>query len=146
MSMVCLQKFKKGMKLNYQDVNQECKEYVKKLNVKTPSIHVITGNLSGGNQQKVILAKWLMKDCDILLLDEPTQGIDVVAKEEIYKLIREMTRLGKSIIVVSSELQELLRVCDTIHVMYDGKQVLETNKANFNSDQILHASVIGRSA
>lgn len=146
MSMVSLEKFKKNMKINYSQINGECGEYVKRLNVKTPSIHVKTGNLSGGNQQKVILAKWLMKDCDILLLDEPTQGIDVVAKEEIYKLIREMTAMGKSVIVVSSELQELLRVSDNIHVMYDGKQVLEMNKANFNTDQILHASVVGRSA
>ena len=95
--------------------------------MKTPSIFTKTGNLSGGNQQKVILAKWLLQDCDILLLDEPTQGIDVVAKEEIYKLIREMTAAGKSVIVVSSELQELLRVCDNIHVMYDGRQVMEVN-------------------
>lgn len=145
MSMVALRKFKKGMKINYQKINGECREYVEKLNIKTPTVQTRTGNLSGGNQQKVILAKWLMQDCDILLLDEPTQGIDVVAKEEIYKLIREMTDMGKSVIIVSSELQELLRVSDNIHVIYDGQQVLKTNKANFNADQILHASVIGRS-
>lgn len=144
MSMVALRRFKKNVKINYSNINKECKEYVGKLNIKTPSVQTKTGNLSGGNQQKVILAKWLMQDCDILLLDEPTQGIDVVAKEEIYKLIREMTTLGKSIIVVSSELHELLRISDNIHVMYDGRQVLKTNKANFNSDQILHASVVGR--
>ena len=69
-----------------------------------------------------------------------------VKNEEIYKLIREMTAAGKSVIVVSSELQELLRVCDNIHVMYDGRQVMEVNKVNFNADQILHASVVGRSA
>lgn len=146
MCMVALKSFKKGGKLCYPDMNKICGEYVQKLKVKTPSIFTKTGNLSGGNQQKVILAKWLLQDCDILLLDEPTQGIDVVAKEEIYKLIREMTAAGKSVIVVSSELQELLRVCDNIHVMYDGRQVMEVNKANFNADQILHASVVGRSA
>lgn len=146
MSMVALKKFKKGLKINYQSITAKCKDYVKKLNVKTPSVRTATSSLSGGNQQKVILAKWLMQDCDILLLDEPTQGIDVVAKEEIYKLIREMTDMGKSIIVVSSELQELLRISDNIHVIYDGRQVLKANKSNFNADQILHASVIGRSA
>lgn len=146
MTMVALKKFKKGMKINYQNISSACKDYVEKLNVKTPSVRTTTGSLSGGNQQKIILAKWLMQDCDILLLDEPTQGIDVIAKEEIYKLIREMTDMGKSIIVVSSELQELLRVSDNIHVIYDGRQVLKTNKSNFNADQILHASVIGRSA
>lgn len=144
MSMVALSKFKKGGRIHYQTINKDCMEYVEKLNIKTPGIHTVTGNLSGGNQQKVILAKWLMKDCDILLLDEPTQGIDVMAKEEIYKLIREMTEVGKSVIVVSSELQELLRISDNIHVIYDGRQVMESNKANFNAEQILHASVIGR--
>ena len=145
MAMVALRRFKKNKRINYSDINRECNDYVGKLNIKTPSVQTRTGNLSGGNQQKVILAKWLMQDCDILLLDEPTQGIDVMAKEEIYKLIREMTALGKSIIVVSSELHELLRISDNIHVIYDGRQVLKTNKANFNSDQILHASVVGRS-
>lgn len=138
MSMVALRKFKKGMKINYQRINRECREYVEKLNIKTPTVHTRTGNLSGGNQQKVILAKWLMQDCDILLLDEPTQGIDVVAKEEIYKLIREMTEMGKSVIVVSSELQELLRVSDNIHVIYDGKQVLETKPALMQIRYCMH--------
>lgn len=144
MSMVALSKFKSGGKIKYPNIYNECEKYVEKLKVKTPTIHARTGNLSGGNQQKVILAKWLIQDCDILLLDEPTQGIDVMAKEEIYKLIGEMAAAGKSIIVVSSELLELLRVCDNIHVMYDGKQVLETSRDNFNSDEILHASVVGR--
>ncbi|HIZ82620.1 MAG TPA: sugar ABC transporter ATP-binding protein [Candidatus Mediterraneibacter pullistercoris] len=144
MSMVALKKFKSKGKINYPGVSRECESYIEKLKVKTPSIYTKTGNLSGGNQQKVILAKWLMQDCDILLLDEPTQGIDVMAKEEIYKLIQDMATAGKSVIFVSSELLELLRVSDSIHVMYDGRQVLETNRANFNSDQILHASVVGR--
>lgn len=144
MSMVALRKFKSRGKINYSSIRRECGNYVEDLKVKTPSIYTKTGNLSGGNQQKVILAKWLMQDCDILLLDEPTQGIDVMAKEEIYKLIRNMAEAGKSVIVVSSELLELLRICDSIHVMYDGRQVLETNRANFNQDQILHASVVGR--
>lgn len=146
MSMVALSKFKKNGIIQYKDINEECKSYKEMLNVKTPSVNTITQNLSGGNQQKVILAKWMMQDCDILLLDEPTQGIDVMAKEEIYKLIREMTTMGKSVIVVSSELQELLRISDNIHVMYDGKQIMSSNKASFNSDQILHASVVGRIA
>lgn len=144
MTLVSLAKFKAGGRINYRQINTECDGYKEKLKIKTPSIQTVTRNLSGGNQQKVILSKWLMQDCDILLLDEPTQGIDVVAKEEIYNLIREMTAMGKSIIVVSSELTELLRICDNIHVMYDGKQIMSSNKANFNQEQILHASVIGR--
>jgi len=144
MSMVSLPEFLKKGRIDYQSITAECESQKTKLNVKTPSIHTVTNNLSGGNQQKVILAKWLMKKCDILLLDEPTQGIDVVAKEEIYRLIRDITATGKSVLVVSSELQELLRLCDNIHVMYDGKQVFSANKSNYNQEQILHASVIGR--
>lgn len=144
MSMVSLSAFLKRGRIDYKNINSICNEYKSRFNVKTPSINTITKNLSGGNQQKVILSKWLMQDCDILLLDEPTQGIDVIAKEEIYRLIREITAKGKSVIVVSSELQELLRICDNIHVMYDGKQVLTTNKSNFNQEKILHASVVGR--
>ena len=144
MSMVAISKFHENGSIKYKRINKECQKYKDKLDVKTPSIHTVTQNLSGGNQQKIILAKWLMKDCDILLLDEPTQGIDVIAKEEIYKLVREMANMGKSVMVVSSELQELLRICDNIHVMYDGKQIMCSNKANFNSEHILHASVVGR--
>lgn len=144
MSMVSLKKFKQKGKINYQGIHSQCSNYKEQLKIKTPDIHTTTGTLSGGNQQKIILAKWLMEDCDILLLDEPTQGIDVVAKEEIYKLIREMTHQGKSVIVVSSELEELLRLCDNIHVLYDGKQVTQINKADFNTERILQASVVGK--
>lgn len=146
MSMVSLAKFKTGGRVNYKLIDAECRSYQDKLKVKTPSVYTKTQNLSGGNQQKVILSKWLMQDCDILLLDEPTQGIDVMAKEEIYNLIHDMTKMGKSIIVVSSELTELLRICDNIHVMYDGRQIMSANKVNFNQEQILHASVVGRDA
>lgn len=144
MSMVALRKFRMGGKLHYKRIFEECNSYKERLRIKAPDVHTIAGNLSGGNQQKIILAKWLMKDCDILLLDEPTQGIDVAAKAEIYKLIGEMTRMGKSVIVVSSELEELLRICDNIHVMYDGEQVIQVNRAEFSSDYILHASVVGK--
>ena len=92
----------------------------------------------------MILAKWLLRDCDILLIDEPTQGIDVMVKEEIYKIIRGLAEQGKSMIVVSSELDELLRICDNIIVMYDGKQIMSSSKENFNPDKILQVSVTGR--
>ena len=144
MSMVALSKFKKNGAINYKQIHTNCKLYKEKLKIKTPDVDTIAGNLSGGNQQKIILAKWLIEDCEILLLDEPTQGIDVVAKEEIYKLIREMTLNGKSVIVVSSELEELTRLCDNIHVLYDGQQILQMNKSEFNTERILQASVVGK--
>lgn len=144
MTMVALDKCKKNGVINYGVIRETCELYKKSLNVKTPSINTVIQNLSGGNQQKVIIAKWLFRDCDILLIDEPTQGIDVMVKEEIYKIIRNLADEGKSMIVVSSELDELLRICDNIIVMFDGKEVMTSSKENFNPDKILSVSVTGR--
>lgn len=143
-TMVALDKCKVNRIINYKTIQKVCEEYKKSLNIKTPSINTLIRNLSGGNQQKVILAKWLYRDCDILLIDEPTQGIDVMVKEEIYKIIRKLAEEGKSMIVVSSELDELLRICDNIIVMFDGRQVMTSQKDSFNPDKILQASVTGR--
>ena len=95
--------------------------YIEKLNVRTPSVRQIIRNLSGGNQQKVIVARWLLRNSDILIFDEPTRGIDVGAKSEIYKLIRLLSSQGKSIILISSELPEILRLSDRILVMCEGR-------------------------
>lgn len=100
---------------------QASREYVKSLRIKTPSINQTTKLLSGGNQQKVVIAKWLARDCDILIFDEPTRGIDVGAKEEIYKLLQDLAAQGKSIIVISSELPEVLRLAHRIVVMANGR-------------------------
>jgi len=101
-------------------INKIAEKYVQKLNTKTPSVKQIVRNLSGGNQQKVVIAKWLIRDSQILIFDEPTRGIDVGAKSEIYKLIHELAEEGKSIIVISSELPEVLRLADRIYVMCEG--------------------------
>lgn len=101
-------------------VGNATSENIRKINIKTPSKEQLVKNLSGGNQQKVVLAKWLIKNCDILIFDEPTRGIDVGAKSEIYKLMNELVREGKSIIMISSELPELLRMSDRIAVMCEG--------------------------
>ena len=94
---------------------------VKTLSIRTPSVNQITKNLSGGNQQKVVIAKWLTRECDILIFDEPTRGIDVGAKDEIYKLLAKLASEGKSIIMISSELPEVLRLSDRIVVMCEGR-------------------------
>lgn len=99
----------------------EAKKYVDMLKTKTPSTKQLVGNLSGGNQQKVVIAKWLCRDCDILIFDEPTRGIDVGAKSEIYKLLTELAEQGKSIIMISSELPEILRMSDRVVVMCEGR-------------------------
>ena len=95
--------------------------YVKELATKTPSGDQLVVNLSGGNQQKVVIAKWLTRDSDILIFDEPTRGIDVGAKNEIYKLMSKLAAEGKSIIMISSEMTEILRLSDRIIVMCEGK-------------------------
>jgi len=100
---------------------QRSTAYVKSLRIKTPSIRSLTKNLSGGNQQKVVIAKWLARDCDVLIFDEPTRGIDVGAKEEIYRLLHELNAQGKSIIMISSELPEVLRMSHRIVVMENGR-------------------------
>jgi ribose transport system ATP-binding protein len=97
------------------------REYVDKLRIKTPSTAQLVKNLSGGNQQKVVIAKWLVRDCDLLIFDEPTRGIDVGAKEEIYALLRQLAGQGKAIIMISSELPEVLRLSDRIAVMAEGR-------------------------
>jgi ribose transport system ATP-binding protein len=100
---------------------QTSRGYVDSLRIKTPSISATTKNLSGGNQQKVVIAKWLARDCDILIFDEPTRGIDVGAKEEIYRLLNDLAAEGKSIIMISSELPEVLRLSHRIVVMANGR-------------------------
>ncbi len=96
-------------------------DYVGKLKVKTPTVEQETRLLSGGNQQKVVIAKWLLRDCDILIFDEPTRGIDVGAKAEIYALLEELAAQGKAVIVISSELEEVLRLSQRILVMSEGR-------------------------
>jgi len=106
--------------IKQKEINKVAQKYVEKLNTKTPSITQLVRNLSGGNQQKVVVAKWLIRDTQILIFDEPTRGIDVGAKSEIYKLIYELAEEGKSIIVISSELPEVMRLGDRIVVMCEG--------------------------
>ena len=98
-------------------------EYVEKLKIATPSIHTETQYLSGGNQQKVVIAKWLLEDSQIIVLDEPTRGIDVGAKSEIYHLITQLVKQGKSVIMISSELPEVVGMSDRILVMHEGREV-----------------------
>ena len=112
-------------------------EYKNKLNTKTPSVEQKVGNLSGGNMQKVLLGKWLFADPDILILDEPTRGIDVGAKYEIYCIINRMVAEGKSVIMISSELPEVLGMCDRVYVMNEGKIVGEMSAADASQEKIM---------
>ncbi|MEG1524791.1 MAG: sugar ABC transporter ATP-binding protein [Clostridia bacterium] len=107
--------------LNRKEEKRVCKNYIDVLSIKTPSSEQRAIHLSGGNQQKVVLAKWLYANCDIIILDEPTRGIDVGAKMEIYNLINSLIAEGKSIIIISSELPELLAMSDRVLVIYEGR-------------------------
>lgn len=113
------------------------KKYVDELRIKTPGINQLVKNLSGGNQQKVVLAKMLATNCEILIFDEPTRGIDVGAKQEIYHLIRELTLQGKSVIMISSEMPELIGMSDRILVMADGRMKGEIGREEFSQERIL---------
>lgn len=108
-----------------------------RIRVKTPTLDTTVDALSGGNQQKVVLAKWLLRSPEIIILDEPTRGIDVGAKFEIYKLMTELVREGKAIIMISSELPELLGMCDRIYVMAKGKIMGELTKGNFSQENVM---------
>ena len=107
------------------------------LRIKTPTMHQFAKNLSGGNQQKVVLAKWLAAECDYLIFDEPTRGIDVGAKQEIYKLLRQLASEGKCIIMISSEMEELLGISDRIIVLYEGRYSGELTKEQFSQENVL---------
>ncbi len=117
-------------------------EYVKTLSIKTPSVAQTVKNLSGGNQQKVVLAKWLVKDCDILIFDEPTRGIDVGAKEEIYRLLNELAGQGKSLIMISSDLAEILRMSHRIVVMSEGRVTGELEAAEATQESVMHLATL----
>jgi putative multiple sugar transport system ATP-binding protein len=124
------------------DVNKEnrvAEEYREKLRTKTPTVQQTLGNLSGGNQQKVLISKWMFADADVLLMDEPTRGIDVGAKYEIYTIMNDLVAQGKSVVMISSELPELLGMCDRIYVMNEGEIVAEMNAADATQEKIMGA-------
>jgi ribose transport system ATP-binding protein len=110
------------------------------LKTKTPGIDRMVLDLSGGNQQKVVVAKWLISNSDILIFDEPTRGIDVGAKQEIYELMNRLVREGKSIIMISSEMPEILRMSDRIVVMCEGKKTAEVDVSEATQEKIMNAA------
>jgi ribose transport system ATP-binding protein len=113
------------------------------LNIRCASVEQSVFELSGGNQQKVVLAKWLFRDCDILIFDEPTRGIDVGAKFEIYKLLTELAGKGKAIVLVSSDLKELFAVCDRIVVMSAGRVAGSFSRGDWSEEKIMGAALSG---
>ncbi len=135
--MASYDEYGKGLFIHGDNIDEVTEKYVDTLKIKTPSVAQLLKNLSGGNQQKVVIAKWLIKDSDILIFDEPTRGIDVGAKSEIYTLMNELAKEGKSIIMISSELTEILRMSDRIVVMCEGRITGELDIADANQEEIM---------
>ncbi len=126
-----------GMFVDQAAIRQTARRYVKQLSIKTPSVRQQVRLLSGGNQQKIVIAKWLLRDCEILFFDEPTRGIDVGAKAEIYRLLRALAAQGKAIVVISSELPEVLRLSHRILVMCEGRLTGELSADGASQEKIM---------
>jgi ribose transport system ATP-binding protein len=144
LAMATYDRFQRGLFIQARKVREVTEDYIQKLNIRTPSLEQLLRNLSGGNQQKVVIAKWLIRRCDILIFDEPTRGIDVGAKSEIYTLMNELTREGKSIIMISSELPEILRMSDRIIVMSEGRLTGELPIEKASQEAIMEYATMGR--
>lgn len=136
-AMVAIKKLLTHGLYNKGKARRASEEYIEKLNIKTPSADQIVGNLSGGNQQKIVIAKWLLNDPDIIILDEPTRGIDVGAKRDIYLLLGNLVRQGKAVIMISSEIPELMGICDRIMVMCEGNYSGEVSREEFSQERIM---------
>ncbi|WP_243120271.1 sugar ABC transporter ATP-binding protein [Caloramator sp. E03] len=141
-----LEKFVKGFIIDSKKEIESCKERIEETKIKVMDINMPITNLSGGNQQKVVLSKWIEADADIIILDNPTQGVDIGAKSDMYELIMKLAEKGKGIIVLSSEVPEILKLCDRIYVMYHGEITGILNREEANEENImLYAAGVKRS-
>ena len=139
--VVALRKILKNGFINYDIEKQVAQEYVQKLHTATPSVNQKVMYLSGGNQQKVVLAKWLYSDSEFVIFDEPTRGIDVGARREIYEIINNLVAEGKTVIIVSSDMEEIMGISDRLLVMYEGTIAGEVMKENFSQNLITKYAV-----
>ena len=136
------ERFSRAGFVNDKAIRAEAQKYVGSLAIKTPSVRQDVKNLSGGNQQKVVIAKWLAKDCHVLIFDEPTRGIDVGAKEEIYRLLNDLAEGGKSIIMISSELPEVLRMSHRVVVMSEGRVTATLSAQEATQESVMHFATL----
>ncbi|MDO4549218.1 MAG: sugar ABC transporter ATP-binding protein, partial [Clostridia bacterium] len=132
-----LRQLSNGLFLNKSREKACVEKYKDALQIKTPSLQQLVGNLSGGNQQKVALSKWLASECKVLILDEPTRGIDVGAKQEIYQLINELAEQGIAIIIISSDMEEILGMADRLIIMCEGRMTARLEKKDFEQTTVL---------
>lgn len=140
--LATIEKHMHGILVDDASCETETESYIKRLRIKTPSAQEEVSHLSGGNQQKVVIAKWLVRDSEILIFDEPTRGIDVGAKSEIYALMNELVEKGKSILMISSELPEILRMSDRVVVMSEGRKTGELSIEEASQEKIMHYATL----
>ena len=137
-TIASIPKLSKGLgRIDQRRCTSEAEKYAEKLKIKTPSLLTLVKSLSGGNQQKIVVAKWLLRDTDVLIFDEPTRGIDIGAKDEICDLLISLADMGKAVIMISSEMQEILRVCDRIIVMHEGEITGELDADTATQEDIM---------
>jgi ABC-type sugar transport system ATPase subunit len=137
MTLPSIKKFSSKMAMDNHAERTVAEKYVDELNIKTPSLDVFVEKLSGGNQQKVVIGKWLITDSDVLILDEPTRGIDVGAKTEVYRLMNQLVEEGVTVIMISSELPEIMGMSDRIVVMSEGKKTAELERSEADEETIM---------
>ena len=136
-NMPTYERISKASVIDRKTEKQRAEKYRDDIKIKCPTINQLVKNLSGGNQQKVILGKWLAADSQLIIFDEPTRGIDVGAKYEIYKLINELVEQGRSVLMISSEMEELIGMSDRIIVLAEHQMTGELQKEEFNADTIM---------
>ncbi|MBC8570451.1 sugar ABC transporter ATP-binding protein [Oscillospiraceae bacterium NSJ-54] len=144
LTLAVLGDFIKGISVKKSKETEIINTYVDAMAIKTPSVNQLVGNLSGGNQQKVLIGKWLAAAPKILIMDEPTRGVDVGAKAEIYQIMNNLADQGVSIIMISSELPEVLGMCDRICVMYEGEITGVVDRKDFSQERVMHFATGGR--
>ncbi len=141
-----LEKYMTGIFVDAGKKRKNCEHYIQELDIHPPKAEILTANMSGGNQQKVIIARWLSTDVDILIFDEPTKGVDVGARVEIYRLIEEFAEKGKAAIVISSDLPEVLGISDRVIVMYEGRKTGEIEREQFSEELAMEYAIGGKSS
>lgn len=144
--LASMNRFKKGLLLNDGEIQSSSEERIRSLRIKTPTINEVVAQLSGGNQQKVVIGKWINTDAEVYIFDEPTRGIDVGAKIEVYNVMNQLVREGKCVIMVSSEMPEILAMSDRVLVMRGGRvmAVVERDSEHFNQEDIMKAAWGGK--
>jgi ribose transport system ATP-binding protein len=143
MGLTCLEKFTRFGFIDHKKKIKNCEKFIAEMNLVPANPYYKTFNLSGGNQQKVVIAKWLSTEAEIIILDEPTKGVDVGAKAEIYRILEELVASGKSVIMVSSELPEIIGMSDRVIIMNEGKIQKELDYTEFTEERILNYAIGG---